>query len=145
MPKLSKITILLFLCNILRNKPMMKLIFSIQISLKSCYKLMLWFCCGWSAFQNFPKIANLQLLFTISPKTLGNGVHFLQADKFNSFYKLALIFLMEATRQKYRNCFCVLLWCKTFRYFTRVQSCLLLPFFGWLRSERERERERERE
>ena len=42
---------------------------------------------------------------------------------------MALLFLMEATIQKYRNCLCVLLWSKIFRYFKRVQSCLLLLFW----------------
>ena len=37
-------------------------------------------------------------------------------------------------RKKSRNCFCVLLWCKRFRYFTGFQSCLLLLVFvlEWL-------------
>ena len=34
-------------------------------------------------------------------------------------------------RKKFRNCFFVLLWCKTFRYFTGVQSCSLLLFFSY--------------
>ena len=43
---------------------------------------------------------------------------------------LVLLLLMEVAKQKYHNCFCVLLWCKTFRYFARVQSCLLLLVLG---------------
>ena len=39
MPKLPKITSLLFLCNILRKNWAMKLIFCTQISMKACYKL----------------------------------------------------------------------------------------------------------
>ena len=35
-------------------------------------------------------------------------------------------------RKMYSNCFCVLLWCKTFRYFTGFQPCSLLLAFGWL-------------
>ena len=31
-------------------------------------------------------------------KEVKNGVHFLHADKYRSFYKLALLFLIEATR-----------------------------------------------
>ena len=43
---------------------------------------------------------------------------------------LVLLLLMEVAKQKYHNCFCVLLWRKTFRYFARVQSCLLLLVLG---------------
>ena len=42
--QITQITSLLFLCNILRKKCVMKLIFSIQIIMK--YKLMLWFLMG---------------------------------------------------------------------------------------------------
>ena len=41
MPKLPKITSLLFLCNILRKKWVIKLIFCMQISMKVFYKLIL--------------------------------------------------------------------------------------------------------
>ena len=41
MPKLPKITSLLLLCNILRNKRMMKLIFCMQTSIKACYKMII--------------------------------------------------------------------------------------------------------
>ena len=42
MPKLPKITSLLFLCNILRKKWVMKLISCMPTSMKACYKLILW-------------------------------------------------------------------------------------------------------
>ena len=40
-------------------------------------------------------------------------------------------------RKKYSNCFCVVLWYKTFRYFTWVQSCFFVTFFCllWLATE----------
>ena len=47
-----------------------------------------------------------------------------QKRKFDKFY--------QYIKRKYCNCFCVLLWCGTFRYFTGFQPCLLLHFFGWL-------------
>ena len=69
-------------------------------------------------------------------------VHFLHADKHQNFYKLGLLFLMEVARYvqstqnrklvillqyvKKRVLLLCSLWCKTFRYFTGVQSCLLL-------------------
>ena len=82
-------------------------------------------------------------------KEVRNGVSFLHADKHQSFYKLTLSFLMEVARHVQRNqnrklgiffqyimkkvsqLLCVLWWCKTFRYFTRVQSCSLLLVFSF--------------
>ena len=55
MPKLPKIRSLLFFCNILRKKWMMKLIFCMQITMKTYCKLILWFWWGDQAFQKFPK------------------------------------------------------------------------------------------
>ena len=52
MSKLTKITSLLFLCNILRKNWVMKLIFCMQINIKACCKLILWF---WWNGQTFPK------------------------------------------------------------------------------------------
>ena len=70
----------------------------------------------------------------------------MHADKHQSFYKLELLFFMVVARhvqisqnrklvtfanilrKKCHNCFCILLWCKTFRYFTGVQSCLVQFF-----------------
>ena len=46
MTKLPKITGLLFLCNILREKWVMKSIFCMQVSMKVSYKLILWFLMG---------------------------------------------------------------------------------------------------
>ena len=68
MPKLPKITSLLFLY-MLRKKWVMQLIFYIQISMKACYKLILRFFDGYGrAFPKFPKkqVCNV---FTISLKS----------------------------------------------------------------------------
>ena len=70
MPKLPKITSLLFLRNILRKKWVMKLIFCMQISIKACYKLLLWFWWGWSSIAKVPNIASLQCLYNISKNNL---------------------------------------------------------------------------
>ena len=73
-------------------------------------------------------------------KEFRKGVHFWLADEHQSFYTLGLLFLMEVARyvqstqnrklviflQRVLQHFCVLLRCKTFRYFTGVQPCLLL-------------------
>ena len=70
MLKLPKITSLLFLHNILRKKWVIQLIFYMQISTKTCYKLILRFFHGHSqAFPKFPKkkVCNV---FTISVKKL---------------------------------------------------------------------------
>ena len=67
-------------------------------------------------------------------KEVRDGVHFLHADKHQSFYKLALSYLMEVAREKLlkyfcnivRHRFCDLLQFKTFRHFMGVQSFSLL-------------------
>ena len=108
--KLPKIKRLLFLCNILRKKLMIKLIFCMQINVRLSFKLI-------SALGN--KVSNnviLSLLmsmikhsksnqsnkFAISlqyhKKEVRNGVHFLHVDKHQSYHKLALSFLMEVAR-----------------------------------------------
>ena len=75
-------------------------------------------------------------------KKFRDAVHFLHADRHQSFCKLVLSFLMEGAklstqnrklvilREKCCNCFCILLWCKTLRYFTGVLSYSLLPVFS---------------
>ena len=65
MPKLSKKTNLLFLCNIVRKK-WVKLIFCIQITMTVSYKLILWFLMGMvkhsQSFQNSKFTMSLQCL-----------------------------------------------------------------------------------
>ena len=78
-------------------------------------------------------------------KDVRNGVHFLHTDEHQNFYKLALSFLMEVTRnvqstqiklviflqyieKKYCNCLSVLLWCKTLRT-SRGSSHVFFPYF----------------
>ena len=41
-----------------------------QISIKACYKLILWFLWGWSSIPKVLKIASLQRLYNISDKKL---------------------------------------------------------------------------
>ena len=82
------------------------------------------------------KVTSLQYL----KKEVRDGVHFLQADKHQSFYKLALLFLMEKARhvqstqnrklliflqylkKKVLQLFCVLLWSKSIQIFLRGSS-----------------------
>ena len=87
------------------------------------------------------KVTSLQYL----KKEVRDGVHFLQADKHQSFYKLALLFLMEKARhvQSTQNrklviflqylkkksvatVLCSIVIKKHSDIFTGVQSCLLL-------------------
>ena len=118
MPKLPKITSLLFLCNMLRKNWVMKLIFCMQISMKDCYKLITKFWWGWSNTLGIKVSYNVDIIivngheqafqitqsnkFAISLqyliKEVRNGGHFWHADKRQSFYKLVLSFLMEVTR-----------------------------------------------
>ena len=62
----------------------MKLIFCMQVSMKTCYKLIL---CRWSRIPKVPKIASLQCLYSISKKNL----------------KLKLIFCMQSFQKVYFN------------------------------------------
>ena len=70
-PKLPKITSLLFVCNILRKKWVMKLIFCMQISMKACYILILWFWWERSSIFKIFKVTSLQYLYNISKKKSG--------------------------------------------------------------------------
>ena len=98
MPKLPKIINLPFLCNILRKKWMIKLIFCMQIIIKTCNKLILWFWWGWSSILKVHKKASLQCFCNIPKKEIKDEVDFLHADKHHSFCKLALSFLKETAR-----------------------------------------------
>ena len=69
-PKLSRIACLLFLCNILRENWMMKLIFCMQTSMKAWYKLILWFWWGWSSIPKVSKIPSVQCFYNISKSKL---------------------------------------------------------------------------
>ena len=78
MPKLPKITSLLFLYNMLKKKWVMQLIFYMQISMKTCYKLILrFFLWVWSSILEVPQKA--------IPKKVRNEVDFFDADKHQSF------------------------------------------------------------
>ena len=55
MPKIPNILSLLFLCNILRNKCVIKLIFWMETSMKACYKLIYYFNWDSQASPEFPK------------------------------------------------------------------------------------------
>ena len=85
----------------------MKLIFCMQINIKVYYKLIstLWtsmfptrwyyhYLWAWSSILKVLKVTSLQYL----KKEIRDGVQFLHADKHQSFYKLALLFLMIVAR-----------------------------------------------
>ena len=82
--KLPKVTSLLFLCKILGNNWVMKLIFCMQVSMKACYKLIIW---GWPRISKVPKRESLQCLYSISKKKL----------------RLRLIFCMQSFLKVYFN------------------------------------------
>ena len=85
MPKLPKITSLLFLCNILRKKWVMKLIFCMKISMKVAYKLILWFSWHWSSIPKIPIIASWQCHLK---KEVRDEVDILHADEHQSFLQV---------------------------------------------------------
>ena len=100
MRKLPKITNLLFLCNILQKKEVMKLIFCMQRSMKVSYKSILWLWLEWLSipislqYLNHCNISNkkleMKLIFCIQIN--------IKVDFNNSgikvFYKVILSFLM---------------------------------------------------
>ena len=69
------------------------------LGIKVSYKVILSLLIGISSILKVLKVTSLQYLFNISKKKFRNGVHFLHADKHQSFYKLALSFLMEVARR----------------------------------------------
>ena len=92
----------LFLCNILRKKWVMKLIFCMQINIKVSYQLILkgdtinimdMVKHSQSTWNNKFAIPSQYL-----KKEVRDGVHFLHANKHQSFCKLAISFLMEVAR-----------------------------------------------
>ena len=64
------------------------------LSIKVFYKAILSLLMGLKVF----KVTSLQSLYKISKNKLGMEVIFLHADKRQSFYQLALSFLMEVAR-----------------------------------------------
>ena len=88
MPKLPKITSLLFLCNILRRKWVMKLIVCMQISIKVSYILIQWFWWGWSSIPKVPMIASLQCFYNISKTKLEMKLIFCMQIYIKVSYKL---------------------------------------------------------
>ena len=143
MHKSPKITSLLFLCNVLRKKWVMKLTFYMQIRMKISYKLILWFLMRvWflkGMVKHSPSSQNSKFAMALQylKNEVRHEVDFLHADEHHSFYKLAL-FLMEVARhvqipkigscwyfcnilrKKCRIYFCVLLRWEIFIYFTGV-------------------------
>ena len=150
MPKLFKITSLLFLCNVLRRK-CGEVDFCMQISRKACYKFILWFWWPCSSIPKVPKIASWQFLYNISKEKVRDEVDFLHRDKHQSFNKLALSFLMEVAKlvQSTQNRNSVIFWKYTqkkewqmllcsfvmpnIQIFYGVQSCSLFLVFHKVR------------
>ena len=109
MPNLPKIKSVLFPCNILRKNWMMKLRFCMHVSMKTYYKLILWFWWRWWSIFKVPKIASLQSLYNISKNKLDVVLIFcMQIKKFPTswfqhfgqhfdFYKLILTFFLIST------------------------------------------------
>ena len=88
MPKLPKITSLLFYCNILRKDWVMKLIFCMQMSMKACCKSIVWFWWGWLSIPKVPEIASLQCLYNIWKNMWKMKFIFLHVDKHQSFLNI---------------------------------------------------------
>ena len=106
----------------------MKSTICMRANIKVFYKVILILLMG--MIQDFQSTQSNKFAMSLQylKKEVRTGVHFFHADKHQSFYKLArrvqnthnskLVIFCNILRKKSRNCFCVLLSCKTFRYFT---------------------------
>ena len=132
----------------------MKLIFCMQIHIYVSYKYKfistLWgsrsptkwyYHCWWAwlSILKVLKVKSMQYLCNILKKKLGmefifcmqknikvsTSWHYCFCGQTCPKYLKSEVGNIFARKKKYYNCFSVLLWCKKFRYFTGVQSCLL--------------------
>ena len=71
-----------------RKKWVIKLIFHMQVSIKACHELILWFWCGWSSISKVPKIESLQCPDNILKKKLEMNLIFCMQININVSYKL---------------------------------------------------------
>ena len=112
--------------------------------MKDSYKLILSLLMGMIKYSQSTQSNKFAISLQYLKKEFRNGIHFLHADEHQSCYKLALLFLMEVTghvqstqirklvlflqyiKKNFLQWFCVLLRCKTFRYFMGAHSFLLL-------------------
>ena len=108
--------------------------------------IMLMLLIGWYCDFNGDSQSSQNSKFAISlqylKKEVRNGAQFfLHVDKHQRFYKLALYYLIEVPkieiwqyfsniRKKYRNCFFVLFWGKTFRSFMESHHGHCFLFLG---------------
>ena len=104
------------------------------------YKVILWLLISMMKHSQITQSNNFANLWNISKKL---GMEFIFCMQINikvsknwhyRFWRKQKIRRSVMFLQYIKNCFCVLFWCKTFRYFMRVHSCLLLLVFGWLKS-----------
>ena len=89
---------------------------------------------AWLIILKVLKVASLQCLYNVSKKKLWiefmDHRFWMKARHLQSIRKRKFVKFLQYTKKKYHNCFCVLLWSKTFRLFMEFQSCLLLLVFA---------------
>ena len=90
MLKLLKITSLLFLWNMSRNKRVMKLIFYIHISMKCFFKLIQWLLIGMDKHSQNSQKSKFGISLQYLLKEVRHEVDFLHADKRQSFLQVIL-------------------------------------------------------
>ena len=100
----------------------------------------------WSIILKVLKVPSLQCLYNVSKKKLWTEfiMEFIKIKTSTSWIidfgwnpdmskasrKGSFLSFCNILRKMYHNCFCVLLWSKTFRLFMGFQSCLLLLVFA---------------
>ena len=97
---------------------MTKLIFCMQLGMKTYDKLILWFWWGWSSLSKVPEIASLQCLYNISKMKLEMKLFFLRAHKHQSDLKVD--FNTLSTRVSYKEI--LSLWMSMMKHSQSTQS-----------------------
>ena len=77
----------------------MMLIFCMQITMKSCYKLILGIWLGWSSILKVPKIASSQCPYKFSKKKLDLKLIFCMQTNIKVSYKLISVFVHQSFLQ----------------------------------------------
>ena len=105
-------------------------VFFNTLGIKVSYKVILLYCWTWSSILKVLKVISLQYLYSISKNKL-------RIEFIISSFLIEVARHVQSTQNRMlviffaMNWFCFLLWwCKTFKYFTAVEPCLLQLFLS---------------
>ena len=120
------------------NTLVIKVFYNVTGMIMKTYRTWWW---EWSSILKVPKVTSLKCLYNISKKEFSNfdvklSIFDESSQTCPKYRKKEFVKFLQYVTKNYCICFCVLLWSKTFRYFTRFQSFSLLLIFGWLWSKK---------